>query len=245
MSKKTLSHRYFTVDFAKFSRTSFFIEQLWWLLQIFVRTKDEQIWISRIWLYFVTHSYLLDSFRNSSFSELENVVFSFTLTISLWSSQDRTSSAHCMLIFITFVTTLARYYGHYVRIQSEYRKVRIRENSVSGYFWRSVILVPGSWRKLYILVLWSRNVFSKVLKDKKGKRFLKYWPSWGNSNHSNWGLRLTIQLSKKVTVIVIAFLYKDYKIKLIIVLSWRMYLGAESMVWSTPYNKLSIFGFSS
>ena len=154
--------------------------------QIFVRTKDEQIWISRVWLYFVTHSYLLDSFRNSSFSELENVFFSFALTISLWSSQDKTSSADSMLIFITFVTTRARHYGHYVRIQSEYRKVRIREDSVSGYFWRSVILVPGSWRKLYILVLRSRHVFSKVLKDKKGKRFLKYWPSWGNSNHSNW-----------------------------------------------------------
>ena len=30
--KKILSHRCFPVNFAKFLRTTFFIEQLWWLL---------------------------------------------------------------------------------------------------------------------------------------------------------------------------------------------------------------------
>ena len=37
--KKRLWHRCFPVNFAKFLRTSFFIEHLWWLLLFFRKTK--------------------------------------------------------------------------------------------------------------------------------------------------------------------------------------------------------------
>ena len=73
--KKKLQHRYFPVIFAKFLRTPFFTEQLWWLLlNIYLKLIDCVISSNSR-----KGRELVSSLKNSAKNELEMSVINYTI----------------------------------------------------------------------------------------------------------------------------------------------------------------------